>query len=815
MIFLDQFHKPNQYILPLTLHGFLLEKLLGTNIYKGLLWIGERPARTIALNFESKNFLTWRDSLLRANSLPAEPPLRLNEHCLICEFRSRCRDHAIQEGNLSLLRGMTENEIANYNAKGLFNINQISYTFRSRRPPKRSKKQSSPHYFSLQAQAIREKKIFIHGSSSFNIPSPRIYIDIEGDFCRGSYYLIGAMLDGNEGTQYYPFWSGVDHANFAIFSEFLDFISRHPDHALLHYGSYETDAFKSVKNLFSEKYALIITSAIERSINILSYIRSRVYFPTFSNGLKDIGGHLGATWSEVNASGLQSLVWRYRWQMTREQIWKERLLQYNREDCEALRRVAHFLDSLASRTSDDAGQKAPSLAFTNSLPKSETRRPIFRRSEFALADFHHINQCAYFDYQRDRVAARPLGRRKPRKRPPRTVGAANLKLSKTVEIISKRCPECRSKHVMAGPSLDRTVIDLKFSFAGVKRWVVRYVSARYKCEKCGQQYLPDGFPIGNSKFGWALKVWCIYNHFVSGQNLSRIARGLSELFQVRVPQPSVHRFKNSVANDCKLFCRSIFAELMSASCLYIDETPVNLKLQKGYVWVICDGERAYYFYRSSREGTFLIDLLKSYSGVLVSDFFTAYDALNIPKQKCLIHLLRDINDEMLRRPYDEGLKSIGCRFSEVLSSIVSTIDVYGLKRRRLNKHKKGTTKFLNSIESTDFTSRSATKIRNRILKYRHMLFTFLEHDNVAWNNNNAERAMKTFARHRRFADGRFTARSIQEYLTILTVYQTCEFGDKPFLEMLLSWHREGSEAGGIVNEEQPMSLPGYEATMSL
>ena len=176
----------------------------------------------------------------------------------------------------------------------------------------------------------------------------------------------------------------------------------------------------------------------------------------------------------------------------------------------------------------------------------------------------------------------------------------------------------------------------------------------------------------------------------------------------------------------------------------------------------------------------------------------------------LIHLLRDINDEMLRHPYDEGLKSIGCRFSEVLSSIVATIDVHGLKKRHLNKHKNAAQRFVNWVELTECISRAATKIRNRIVKYRHMLFTFLEHDNVAWHNNNAEHAMKTFARYRRFSDGRFTARSLQEFLTILTVYQTCEFGDKPFLEMLLSWRREGSECSGIVHEAQPMLLPGYE-----
>lgn len=44
------------------------------------------------------------------------------------------------------------------------------------------------------------------------------------------------------------------------------------------------------------------------------------------------------------------------------------------------------------------------------------------------------------------------------------------------------------------------------------------------------------------------------------------------------------------------------------------------------------------------------------------------------------------------------------------------------------------------------------------------------HDHVPWHNNNAEHAIHAFARYRRFADGRFTVKSIKDYLAILTVF---------------------------------------------
>ena len=74
---------------------------------------------------------------------------------------------------------------------------------------------------------------------------------------------------------------------------------------------------------------------------------------------------------------------------------------------------------------------------------------------------------------------------------------------------------------------------------------------------------------------------------------------------------------------------------------------MSLKPGIGYVWAITNLEEAVYFYSPTREGDFVHRLLKDFKGVLVSDFYTAYDSLDCPQQKCLIHLIRDLNDDML------------------------------------------------------------------------------------------------------------------------------------------------------------------------
>ena len=97
------------------------------------------------------------------------------------------------------------------------------------------------------------------------------------------------------------------------------------------------------------------------------------------------------------------------------------------------------------------------------------------------------------------------------------------------------------------------------------------------------------------------------------------------------------------------------------------------------------------------------------------------------------------------------------------------------------------------MASTEYTSRLADKYKGRFQKSGKKMFTFLDHDGVPWNNNNAEHAIKRFAKYRRDADGRFTERTLEEYLILSTVFETCEFNNVNVLKFLLS--KEATLAG--------------------
>jgi hypothetical protein len=172
--------------------------------------------------------------------------------------------------------------------------------------------------------------------------------------------------------------------------------------------------------------------------------------------------------------------------------------------------------------------------------------------------------------------------------------------------------------------------------------------------------------------------------------------------------------------------------------------------------------------------------------VLISDFYTAYDSLSCEQQKCLIHIVRDIDDDLLKNPLDTELKDMTQKFGTLLRTIIQTVDCYGLKSRHLRKHKPAVLRFLESVVSRDFSSELATKYKKRFQKNGAKMFTFLDHDGVPWNNNNAEHAIKRFAKFRVHADGRFTERSLREYLILVSVIETCEFNNVNVLKFLLS-----------------------------
>ena len=50
-----------------------------------------------------------------------------------------------------------------------------------------------------------------------------------------------------------------------------------------------------------------------------------------------------------------------------------------------------------------------------------------------------------------------------------------------------------------------------------------------------------------------------------------------------------------------------------------------------------------------------------------------------PSSGALLHLMRDLNDDVLSNPFDTELKQVVTAFAELLKAMVETVDRFGLK----------------------------------------------------------------------------------------------------------------------------------------
>jgi predicted RecB family nuclease len=734
---------------------------------------------------------TARSIIEKILAQQASPPvLVLNRHCSECEFRMRCREVAIEKDDLSLLYGMTEKERKQQHNKGIFTVTQLSYTFRYRRKPKRFASKPDKYSPALKALAIRGKQIHITGKPEIKIEGTPVYLDVEGIPDRGFYYLIGLRISSDSSVQHSLWANDVDEER-RIWTRFLRILSEVENPRLIHYGSYETVFLKRMKERYgaSRGKAKLLDSLIENALNVLSVIYGHIYFPTYSNGLKDIAQHLGFQWSDGVASGFNSLIWRSDWEASQAHDLKERLIIYNAEDCEALERVSNVVTQLCDRQAGGTTPTDDSAVNVDLLKPQDLYR--YGKKEFSIPEFHYINKAAYWDYQREKIYVRSNKRLRHVSQSRTKVYPKLPPVNKVIECRQpSSCPNCKASAVQKHNKLVKIIYDLKFGPASIKRWVVKYLYQRFSCGECGTSFYSSPSEMTGHKIGPHIVAYFIYQTVELLLPNDAVAKSLKQLFGFRLRQVDIHREKSRASQLYKETYERIMNKIVTGKLIHADETRANIKGKGAYVWVFTNLEEVVYLYTETREGDFLPDLLKNFDGVLVSDFYAVYDSINCPQQKCLIHLMRDLNDEIAKEPFNEELKAIVQDFAVLLRAIVETVDKFGLKTHFLRKHKVQVERFYKRLSKQSYESETALKCKKRFEKTRGKLFTFLDYDGIPWNNNNAEHAVKAFARLRDKIRGSSTEKGIQEYLIFLSISETCKYKGISFLDFLRSGERD-------------------------
>lgn len=723
---------------------------------------------------------TWLDS----SDYTDKPSLILNKHCLMCQFQEVCRKEAMKEENLTLLNRLTEKLLKKYNKRGIFTVTQLSYLFKPRKKRYRKDVELIKHSFELQALAIRNQKIYIEKMPDIPRKSLEIFLDIEGIPDEHFYYLFGLLICKDGTCKYYSFIAKNKFEEEEAWIQMLSVLKKYHEPYIYHYGNYEKKAFSQL----SSRYNSDISTFEERLVNVNTLIFGKVYFPIYSNSLKEIGKFLGAKWTSKNASGLQSLVWYDEWERSKDKLFIDKLIEYNQEDCLALKIV---VDKLADLREQVKSSDAIEMAF-------QAKKLTIKSTSLLHKNIESIIKLSHFDNKKDRLSIVEAIDSNPsqNKRGAKLNHAPNLrkipKPDKLVNVFAPLvCPKCQLPLVELKGTKEKVIIDLKITKNGFQKKIIKYYGFKKRCTNCCENFNPPQIDkLGNKLFSRTFQAWIINQRVALRLPYHIIRDEISDFFCENIVGGTLVNYIKSFSEIYASTEKIHQSKILLSPCIHADETQINIAGINHYVWVFTNGKNVIFRISETRESHILHSVLHHYKGVVVSDFYAAYDSLNCMQQKCWVHLLRDINDDLLKNPFDKEYEEFTRHIQELITPMFDTVNKYGLKCWHLKKYKKIVSNFYKQkIDDVDYSSDLSLKYQKRFIRYRNSLFTFLEHDSVPWHNNTAERALRHITVQEKIS-GSFSKIGATAHLILLGIMQTCRFQDKSFFKFLISEEKD-------------------------
>jgi predicted RecB family nuclease len=775
--------------LELAFVGYVLEQIqskqpaIGTIIDAGL------KSHKINLGSDLKILTSTIQSLqeLIKSDSPEPPSLVLNKHCSLCQFQDLCQTQAEKEDNLSLLSHATAKVLKHYEKKGIFTVKQLSYLYKPRRRNKRVKKAPLRlHKLELQALAIRTNKIYLHELPQVSRKPIELFLDIEGIPDRQYEYLIGLLIcDETNSCKHYSFWADTREDEGKMWHQFTEMIDRYTDAPIYHYGDYEVRSIAKLAKRYESETKL--EGIKNRLINVNTYIYGQIYFPVYSNGLKAIGKCIGATWTDPESSGLQSIVWRHHWENTQDTKYKHLLLVYNQEDCQALKflidKLAEIKYSADTLSEVDFADQPKRLA-------AEVGTEIHDR-------FDTILKIAHADYDKNKISLRGgKTSNEPKAKPGGKKGhpgqtKAIPKPNKVVSVPMRvECPEHKGESLIESlRTAECTIVDIIFVKNGIKQTIIKYFGQKGFCQKCRRHYNPIELRVDYLEYGHGFRAWAVYNRLFLRLPYRIITQAAEDQFGAKIGQSTIVKFLKNFAVYYAETEELLIQKILQSFFIHADETKVNIQGIDQYVWVFTDGNHVVFKLTPTREAEIVHEFLGDYAGTLISDFYPGYDSVKCKQQKCWVHLIREMNDDLWKSPFDSEFESFVLNVRNLIVPILEVVEEHGLKTKKLSKFNTNVTQFYENTINKTYKSDLALKYQKRFLRHRDNLFVFLSEDDIPWNNNAGERAIRHLAVQRKIS-GSFFESMMPHYLLLLGIMQTCRFQGKSFLKFLLSKEKD-------------------------
>jgi transposase len=315
-------------------------------------------------------------------------------------------------------------------------------------------------------------------------------------------------------------------------------------------------------------------------------------------------------------------------------------------------------------------------------------------------------------------------------------------------------PICCARCQAAFAAADHKLIDRfdKIDLPTVTPVVTRVELYAGHCQECGTTTLaplPEGLEQG-SPFSINIVALALYLRFTHAISYRRLSRLMLELFGLAISEGALDAAFQRAKPRLDAAVGAILARLRRARVVCSDETSIRVDGRTCWNWVFQNNEVVIHVIRHSRGAGVVTEVMAGHRPALwVSDLYSAQQGHAADWQICLAHQLRDCQFAI-----EAGDAIFAPRMKMLL------LRAFVLARRR--HHLAETTRRqyrqrleceLDAVMALAPTTRDGRRLRQRYGKLRAHLFTFLDHPEVAPDNNSSERELRPTATYRKVTGG--------------------------------------------------------------
>lgn len=273
-----------------------------------------------------------------------------------------------------------------------------------------------------------------------------------------------------------------------------------------------------------------------------------------------------------------------------------------------------------------------------------------------------------------------------------------------------------------------------------------------QCRCCGGTTLaplPEGLEPG-TPFSVNIVALAMYLRFVHAISYRRLSRLLLELFGLAISEGALDTALRRGKQHFDTDVARILARLRRARVVCSDETSVRVAGRTCWNWVFQNSEVVIHVVRASRGAGVVAEVLDGHRPALwVSDLYGAQQGHAEGWQICLAHQLRDCQFAI-----EAGDAVFAPRMKALLlRAVVLARRHWRLAESTRREYRRRLEHALDAVMALAPTHREGQRLRRRYGKMRDHLFTFLDHPEVAADNNASERELRPTATYRKVTGG--------------------------------------------------------------